>query len=539
MPSARRERLGALGHDAVVAPVMRSCARTSRARPARSMRSSSRAPTPAPRSPGSAGGWPVFAVGRRTAGAAAEAGFADVHVARTATPPRSRRWSSGRWRRGARLLHVAGRDRKPEPARALVAAGYPVSVWAAYAAEPVRRLPDAAGAALAAGALDAALHYSRRSTLVLLELVRTAGLEEPFLGLAHLCLSADVAAPLRRAGARRMIVAERPDEEALLAKVQRGGSHRNRRRTERPSAGEGTNPPATVSISSPSPEEPIVTEPPPDTAGLPPRRAGSDREPPSRESQGAGPPGRQPSRTSPRGRGLSRALAPAPRRRGEPGADDGAAFPEPGDARSGRSRPRARRPPPDRSCPDPRRASMSPARSNREAKPSGCGGASRHGSDAIRTSRPGRLGRGSGRGSRSRLARGGRSAGQNGGQTAAGTAAAKTAPGRSASPARAAARRRRPRRSGPVGRTRRRRPGVRRELPASAANRPAPRAPRAADREPGAAGRGRRPRPPGRDPRCRAEVARRAGRPDPARDGRSGRSGGGRPRRPRIRPWRT
>ena len=43
-----------------------------------------------------------------------------------------------------------------------------------------------------------------------------AGLHEAVLGLAHYCLSGDVAVPLRQTGARRLHIAPRPDETALF-----------------------------------------------------------------------------------------------------------------------------------------------------------------------------------------------------------------------------------------------------------------------------------------------------------------------------------
>ena len=165
---------------------------------------------------GLARGGPVLAVGSRTAEAARAAGLGGVVDAggdaaalaarvAAALPP------------GSALLHVTGRPRKREPAAALRAAGYPVTAWVTYAAGPVPRLPESAAAALAAGALDAALHYSRRSAEAALGLVRDAGHAAAFGALRHHCLSGDVAAPLVAAGIACHVVAARPDEAALLA----------------------------------------------------------------------------------------------------------------------------------------------------------------------------------------------------------------------------------------------------------------------------------------------------------------------------------
>ncbi|TVR10631.1 MAG: uroporphyrinogen-III synthase [Salinarimonadaceae bacterium] len=157
----------------------------------------------------------VFAVGPRTARALGANGSRDVFasggdaqalirdISRLAPPP-------------ARLLHVAGRDRKPEPAGGLRAMGYDVSVWTAYEARAVRRLPESARAALADGAIAAALHYSPRSARILLRLVAEAGASQAFARIAHVVISPDVAAILREAGLRRVSAAPEPNEKAML-----------------------------------------------------------------------------------------------------------------------------------------------------------------------------------------------------------------------------------------------------------------------------------------------------------------------------------
>ena len=160
--------------------------------------------------------YPVFAVGSRTAGAARAAGFRDTRVGtgdasgladllRLTLP------------RPARLLYLAGRDRKASLEEALAAAGYGVATVEAYVAEPVEAWPEPALAALRSGAVDAALHYSRRSVELALVLAARHGLEDRVLQLRHFCLSADAAEPLLGRGAVSAAVAERPDQQALLA----------------------------------------------------------------------------------------------------------------------------------------------------------------------------------------------------------------------------------------------------------------------------------------------------------------------------------
>jgi uroporphyrinogen-III synthase len=164
---------------------------------------------------------PVLTVGDRTAEAARDAGFHDVRsavgdrqalalLAQETLPP------------GQRLLLVAGRDRKDDLAELLAHAGHEPVIWTAYLAEAKPVLPPAAKAALATGPLDALLHYSRRSATIGLGLARQAGLEAAFLSGLHACLSEDVAAPLRSAGAKRLVVAATPDEDSLFEALEVG-----------------------------------------------------------------------------------------------------------------------------------------------------------------------------------------------------------------------------------------------------------------------------------------------------------------------------
>lgn len=169
---------------------------------------------------------PVFAVGPRTARALGAQGRRDVvasggdaqalvrDIARIAPPP-------------ARLLHAAGRDRKPEPAASLRTQGYDVAVWTAYEARAVDRLPEPARAALSDGSIVAALHYSPRSARILLRLVSEAGLEEEFARIVHVAISPDVASILREAGLARVAAACAPNEKAMLRALFHLSDERN------------------------------------------------------------------------------------------------------------------------------------------------------------------------------------------------------------------------------------------------------------------------------------------------------------------------
>ncbi|MGO4571970.1 uroporphyrinogen-III synthase [Microvirga sp. 2TAF3] len=159
--------------------------------------------------------YPVFAVGERTAGAVREAGFTSIAVAEGDAKSLSA-LIRGRLEPGRSLLHVTARHHKDEPAASLRAAGFRVEQWEAYEAEAVENLSLAAVEALRTGRIDAALHYSRRSTELFIRLTEEAGLTSILRTVLHLCLSDDVAAPFEALGIPTL-AASRPDEDALLA----------------------------------------------------------------------------------------------------------------------------------------------------------------------------------------------------------------------------------------------------------------------------------------------------------------------------------
>jgi uroporphyrinogen-III synthase len=120
---------------------------------------------------------------------------------------------------GSRLLYLAGEDRAGDLAAELGRHGVIVDTVVIYRAVAAEKLPPHLTQALQENALDAALHYSRRSVATLLTFAGQAGAVNTVTNLAHYCLSAEVATPLREAGANRIAVAARPDEASLLALI--------------------------------------------------------------------------------------------------------------------------------------------------------------------------------------------------------------------------------------------------------------------------------------------------------------------------------
>ena len=160
---------------------------------------------------------PAFTVGARSADAARAAGFAEVMSANGAFPDLLD-LVAARFPGSSRpLLYLAGEDRAGDLGGDLAAHGIAVDTVVIYRAVAATRLPPKLVQALSNARLDGALHYSRRSVTTLIELSRSAGVLNALLNLAHHCLSDEVAAPLRAADARRIAIADRPDEAALIA----------------------------------------------------------------------------------------------------------------------------------------------------------------------------------------------------------------------------------------------------------------------------------------------------------------------------------
>lgn len=159
---------------------------------------------------------PVFAVGARTGALAREAGFADVRIAGGDARALAGLVAAA-LPRDAALIHATGTERKAEPGASLAQAGFRVRCCELYSMRPVPELARTVADALEAGAIDAVLHYSRRSATAAQDLTTALGRSGAFRALTHYCLSADVAAPLVTAGIAIHFVPERPDEDALLA----------------------------------------------------------------------------------------------------------------------------------------------------------------------------------------------------------------------------------------------------------------------------------------------------------------------------------
>lgn len=159
---------------------------------------------------------PLYLVGERTHEAARERGFEGPASIEPDAKELAAK-AAGALPAAARVVYLAGRDRKPDLEQTLADAGHAIEVVEAYAAQAAEGLNENAIASLAAGEVGAILHYSRRSTEIFLDLAKRAGLD--VRNNTHVAISQDAAVPLWEARCTEVHVAEKPNEQAMVAAV--------------------------------------------------------------------------------------------------------------------------------------------------------------------------------------------------------------------------------------------------------------------------------------------------------------------------------
>ena len=164
---------------------------------------------------------PLFAVGARSAEAARAAGFTQVTSA-DGDVHALVRLVAERHKGNAPVLYLAGEHRAADFVSALARRGVATTMRVVYRAVTAP-FPPALIEALRGKVLDAVFHYSKRSAENFVAGARVAGVEAEALATNHICLSEQVAAPLRQAGAARIAVAKHPDEASLIELLEVSG----------------------------------------------------------------------------------------------------------------------------------------------------------------------------------------------------------------------------------------------------------------------------------------------------------------------------
>ena len=212
-------RISAAGHEAIVAPVL-DIRRLDFSLPSGAFDAvvaTSAHAFSASEGLSSVRGLPLFVVGARATDAARSAGFGTPRIV-AATAEELAAATAGVLREGARVLYLAGRDRKPDLEAAL-GGRCTLTIVETYVSEPAETLPAAAVDALKAGE-GAVLHYSQRSAAIFLDLAQRGGFGPQLRALGHIAISADAARPLVAAGLA-VAVAAQPNEDSMIEELAR------------------------------------------------------------------------------------------------------------------------------------------------------------------------------------------------------------------------------------------------------------------------------------------------------------------------------
>jgi uroporphyrinogen-III synthase len=164
---------------------------------------------------------PVFAVGEKTAIAARNAGFASVVAANHSVESLARTISEAR--PAGPVLYLTASNRAGDLKKLLEPDGIGVSDIEIYQMQAKSSLSDDEKNLLNSGEIDAAVFYSARTASAFINLCKANGIFGAE-GITALCLSQKVAEPLTGAGFIKPLIAEAPNEEAMLALALSFGS---------------------------------------------------------------------------------------------------------------------------------------------------------------------------------------------------------------------------------------------------------------------------------------------------------------------------
>ncbi len=159
---------------------------------------------------------PLHCVGEKTAKVARDSGFQSV-ITGGGSGEKLVDDIKAAYPAGLSLLYLTGNPRKPVVEKGLRAAGFAVASVELYRAQPVTEWPGPWRSELAD--VDVALHFSRASVEVLLDLAGKAGVLSDLRRMRHLCLSDDVAVPLKASGMPLIGIADRATEDHLIALI--------------------------------------------------------------------------------------------------------------------------------------------------------------------------------------------------------------------------------------------------------------------------------------------------------------------------------
>jgi uroporphyrinogen-III synthase len=158
---------------------------------------------------------PLYAVGDRSAKTAKEAGFSQIHSADGDVDDLVRLVAKQYACAKTPVLYLAGDHRASDLITELEARDVKAQMRTVYRAIALPFPPEFMNA-LKKGQVDAVLHFSKRSAEIYLANATVIGMKTQALAARHLCLSEQVAEPLKAADATQIAVSSRPNEMALI-----------------------------------------------------------------------------------------------------------------------------------------------------------------------------------------------------------------------------------------------------------------------------------------------------------------------------------
>ncbi len=159
---------------------------------------------------------PVYAVGEASAAASRHLGFTAVEAAGGDVAALATLIDEHCDPKFGRLVHAAGSVVARDLQGMLEVKGFAVDRIVLYDAVPARGLVPEIAAALGGGRLHAVLFFSPRTAETFVTLAKQAGCAGAAVGLAAVCLSASVAQVAQALPWRRIVVANRADQSALI-----------------------------------------------------------------------------------------------------------------------------------------------------------------------------------------------------------------------------------------------------------------------------------------------------------------------------------
>jgi uroporphyrinogen-III synthase len=160
---------------------------------------------------------PVFAVGDASAAAARDAGFAEVRSAAGDVDDLAKLVAGALEPGGGAIFHPAAREMAGDLKGALEQAGFTLNRAVLYKAEAARALTPGTIEALRQGRIGAVAFFSPRSAVTFVRLAEAADIAGACGGSEAICLSPSVARQAEALSWRAVRVAERPNQDALIA----------------------------------------------------------------------------------------------------------------------------------------------------------------------------------------------------------------------------------------------------------------------------------------------------------------------------------